>query len=140
MLNKHALYTKLNRGFTLVELIVTVAMAGILLSLGIPSFSELIDNSRMTSLTNDLISEIYVTRSEAVKRGQAVTICSSNDQATCANSNNWKTGWIIFTDSGTPGVVDGFDAILFIHQAANSSMSLTVDRNYLSFQPSGFAT
>lgn len=138
--NKLTLQSKLNRGFTLVELVITVAIVGILVTVGIPSFSDMMANSRMTSLTNDLVSEIYVARSEAVKRNVAVSICSSTDQATCANSNNWATGWIIFTDFGVPGVVDGVDQILFIHQPANGNMTLNVDRSFTRFLPTGFST
>lgn len=138
--HKKSQMIEFNRGFTLIELMVAVALVGVLVTVGIPSFSELLANSRMTAFSNDLVTEIYVTRSEAVKRGAAVTICATTDQATCSGSNNWGTGWIIFTDSGTAGSVDGTDQILFIHQSAQSNITLNVSRPYTRFLPSGFAT
>lgn len=138
--NKKSGATKLNQGFTLVELMVTVSLVGILVAIGIPSFSELIADARISTFTNDLVTEIYVTRSEAVKRGTAVTICSTTDQATCSGSNDWATGWIIFTDTGTAGVVDGADQVLFIHQSSQGNVTLNVSRAYTRFLPSGFST
>ncbi len=137
--SKMSQITRFNQGFTLIELIVTIAIGGIVLGMGIPSFTEMMANSRMASFTNDLVTEIYVTRSEAVKRGTTVTICSSNDQATCANSNNWGIGWIIFQDAGTAGVVDGADEILYVHQPPSGNLTVTVSRPYARFLPSGYS-
>ncbi len=131
---------RLNSGFTLVELMITVSIVGILASFAIPSFNEMIANNRLSALSNDLITDLYTARSEAIKKNIPVTICSSTDQASCANSTNWGTGWIIFKDVGVPGVVDGVDEILFIHQPPNNRLTLTSDRAFGRFLPSGFST
>ncbi|UHD17899.1 GspH/FimT family pseudopilin [Thiocapsa bogorovii] len=86
-------------GFTLLELMVTVAIAAIVLTLGVPSFRDLIQNNRATTQANALVTALSLARSEAVKRGQHVSICPSTDQATCTGGTVWDGGWIIFVDT-----------------------------------------
>lgn len=88
------------RGFTLFELMITLAVASIVLSVGVPNFSALIQNNRAVTHTNDLVTSLNLARSEAVRRGSSVLVCSSADGATCSASNNWSTGWIIRSASG----------------------------------------
>lgn len=89
-----------SKGFTLLELIVTVAVAGIVLSFGIPGFMSLIQNNRATTHTNDLITALNLGRSEATRRAAPITVCSSADGATCSGSNDWSAGWIVRNDAG----------------------------------------
>ncbi|HZD53197.1 MAG TPA: GspH/FimT family pseudopilin [Woeseiaceae bacterium] len=87
-------------GFTLYELLVTVAVAGIILSFGVPGFMSFIANSRATTHTNDVVTALNLARSEAVRRGAAVTVCSSSDAATCNGGNDWSDGWIARSAAG----------------------------------------
>ncbi|MGB5065269.1 MAG: GspH/FimT family pseudopilin, partial [Candidatus Competibacter sp.] len=64
-------------GFTLIELMITVALAAIVLTLGVPAFQETIRNNRLATTVNDFISSLNLTRSEAIKRGTRVTLCKS---------------------------------------------------------------
>jgi len=91
-------------GFTLVELIVVVALAVILVTLAAPSFQGLIQNTRASSRANEFISAVSLARSEAVKRGTAVELCASADAASCSNvDSDWTTSWIVQEeDSGNP--------------------------------------
>ena len=82
------------------ELLVTVAVAGIVLSFGVPSFMGLIDNNRAVAHTNDLVTSLNLGRSEAVRRGAPISLCSSTDGATCNASNDWSSGWIVRTAAG----------------------------------------
>lgn len=90
-----------HRGFTLLELMLTVTVAGILLGLGVPGFVRLVESNRATAFTNELVTAITIARSEAVQRGDSVTVCSSTDSAACAGDADWSTGWIILAADGT---------------------------------------
>jgi len=82
------------RGFTLIELIVTMTVALILISIAFPSFRTLTKNSRMAAQVNDLIADLSYARSEAIKRRSNVAICTSSDGATCSGGN-WRDGRLI---------------------------------------------
>jgi len=88
------------RGFTLFELMITVAVAAIVMSFGVPSFIGLIENNRAVAHTNDLVTSLNIGRSEAVRRGAPVVLCSSTDGATCAASTDWSSGWVVRSSAG----------------------------------------
>ncbi|WP_250656788.1 GspH/FimT family pseudopilin [Alkalimarinus coralli] len=84
-------------GFTLVELMVTLAVAAILLSIAVPSFSSFIQNNRITSATNHLVAHLQYARSEAVSKGLAVNLARN----TTSTAKDLSKGWTIYTDAGS---------------------------------------
>jgi type IV fimbrial biogenesis protein FimT len=86
-------------GFTLVELMITLAVGIVLLSVGIPAFTSMMSSNRSASYANELIGALRLARSEAVKRGTGVTVCASNAANTACDGSNWQNGWLLFTDS-----------------------------------------
>lgn len=92
------------RGMTLVELMVALAIAAILATIGFPSMSTFIQNNRLLSQTNALLGSLNQARSHAVARGRAVTVCGSAGGADCDGS--WSTGWMTFVDEDGDGVRD----------------------------------
>lgn len=98
------------RGFTVLELMVTVAVTAVVLSIGVPSFLGVIETNRAVTHTNELVSAFNLGRSEAVRRGASILVCSSTDGATCSASNDWSTGWVIRTTSATPEVLRSWPA------------------------------
>ena len=90
------------KGFTLLELMLTIGVAAIILSVGVPGFMNFIQNNRAVTHTNDLVTALNLGRSEATRRGSTVLVCSSDDGATCNNSNDWSTGWVVLAP-GTGG-------------------------------------
>ena len=99
------------RGFTLLELMITVAVLAIMVGIGVPSYQDLMRRNRLAAQTNQLIGVLAFARSEAVKRGVRVTICPANDavnQDACSDDGNWAAnGLIVFTDNlGAIGELD----------------------------------
>lgn len=119
---------KLNAcGFTLIELMVGVAVLAIALGAGVPSMSEFIKNSRLAAHTNDLLASLHLARTEAIKRNARVTLCKSADAATCntAAGTGWQIGWMVFADAAPFGSREGADAVLDSHGAAATDVSIT---------------
>lgn len=95
---------KSQTGFTLIEMVVTVAVGAILIGVALPEFSNLSRSNNMTTTVNDLVHALRITRSEALKSSRA-SICVSSDQATCTGGA-WTQGWIVFADFNGDCVVD----------------------------------
>ena len=91
------------KGFSLVELMVTLSILAIAIAIAVPSFSSLIIKQKIKSKRNDLMSAFQYARTEAVTQNQAVSICASSDpwasSPTCSGNTYWSTGWIVFYDS-----------------------------------------
>ncbi len=98
-----------DRGFTLTELVITLAVGSILLNLAVPSFSVMVQNNQMTTQLNEFVSTLHIARSEAVKRNRTVIVCATDDPQAdplaCTPGANWESGWLVFAD------VDGDDAL-----------------------------
>lgn len=88
--------TRSKEGFTLLELVITVAIIAILTGIGTPSFRNIILNSRATAAADGLVSAIQLSRSESAKRLADVKICRADSSATgCADDTNWSNGWLV---------------------------------------------
>ncbi|QLE99416.1 GspH/FimT family pseudopilin [Neptunomonas phycophila] len=88
---------RLMRGFTLIELMVTIAVLAIIVTIGIPGFSNLIRNTTASGLSNDMVGAFQFARSEAVNRNELVGVCSGQTVAACGAG--WTNGWIVFVVS-----------------------------------------
>ncbi|HEY7759427.1 MAG TPA: GspH/FimT family pseudopilin [Burkholderiales bacterium] len=126
-------------GFTVIELMFVVALVAVLLTIGAPALHTMIINNRISTAAGDLISDFTFARATAIGRAQRVSICASNDQATC-NGASWGQGWIVFTDANADGDFDaGTDNIVRVREALAPGLTVTPTPNALGiqFRPSG---
>lgn len=130
------------RGFTLIELMVAIAILAILLGLAAPDLRSFIINIRLTAQINELVADITLARNEAATRGAPVTMCPSVDLETCAgDSDEWKSGRIVFVDASLTGTREATEQILKRTEGTGGSRTLDPsgfpDATFLSFRPFG---
>lgn len=127
-------------GFTLVELLVVVAVMAMLTALAMPSMARIIDSARLTAFSNDFLAAMYQARSEAIKRNGPVGLCKSATGRGCTVSGGWEQGWIVFHDPNNNGTADAGELIVHHTQALPAGFKLSGNQNvasYISFTPSG---
>jgi type IV fimbrial biogenesis protein FimT len=131
-------------GFTLYELLATMLIVGVVMTLGIPNLTEFMQNSRMTSAANDIHAVFHLARSEAVRAKTNITICASADpmadDADC--DGTFDQGFIVFEDSEDPGAISrnaAEEPVLRAHDAADTGVIIRVanDATFFSFAATG---
>ncbi|WP_444934832.1 GspH/FimT family pseudopilin [Microbulbifer sp. JTAC008] len=90
--------TRRQYGFTLIEMMITLVILAVLVGVAVPSFTDMINNSRSVTLAEDIAGALNYARSEAVRSGGRVSICASTDGANCTAADTWDQGWIVFVD------------------------------------------
>jgi type IV fimbrial biogenesis protein FimT len=125
-MNKHK---HKHTGFTLIELMITLAIVGILLTVGVPSLKTFMQGNQLIAASNELISALHVARSEAIKLNSRVSICESSDGIKCSNTGSWKNGWIVFVDfagtltnNGSSCTGINTNCLLRVHDAINDPL------------------
>ena len=130
------------RGFTLIELMVTLGVSAIVLSLGVPGFQGLVRDNRMTTQYNYFVTILNIARSESIKRGIKVTVCKRSSAGNnCDNNTNWENGWIVFTDPDDNGTVDSGETIIRVQEAltGNNTFRASPTRHRITYDNQGFA-
>jgi type IV fimbrial biogenesis protein FimT len=132
-------------GFTLIELMIAVAILAILVGIAAPNFREAVLNARMTAQANDLMADLNVARSEAVKRGANVYLCTSSNGTSCT-ATEWRLGWLIFVDTDASGNKQATELVLKSRPAVDSTNQITPTGDivaggihYVRYHPSGAA-
>lgn len=123
------------RGFSLSELLTTLAIALIVLGIGVPSFRALLDRQRMTTAVNDLFTSMRLARSEAIQRGCRVDLVP-------ADGRDWASGWVVFIDENDDHRLDAADRIVFMHGAVPAGIAIAASltdsaHQYLAYDSSG---
>ncbi len=129
------------KGFTLVELMVVLAMLAITMAFAVPNFIEMIANNRISSSTSDFIGALQLAKAESASRITPVTICKKNSASTaCVAGGDWEQGWIVFTDADASGSVDPGDTVLHAHEALNPRITFKGTAgvtDFITYTPSG---
>ena len=130
-------------GFTLFELMITIGLGAVLIGLAAPSIANFTRASRIAASSRDLVTDFAFARNEAVMRAQRVSVCTSANLTSCANSS-WGQGRLVFVDGGTAGTIDGTDLVLLRPPVLDSSIvtsSLGIaTSHFVSFLPNGRLT
>lgn len=91
-----------HQGLTLIELLVVMAMVAITTTIAVPSFQNFIQNNRLITVANELVSSLTLARSMAISQRAPTIVCrSANATAAaplCGGDGNWEDGWIVFSD------------------------------------------
>jgi len=139
-------------GLTLIELLLTIAVAAILLGAAIPSFSSLLARSALSTARDDLIHSLNLARTAAIMRGTATSVCAADANRECAPSNKWEYGWLVFEDPDRDehcadvdgdGLCDADGGQVLAH-VVRTDTRITIRGNHfvgsgLSFDPLGHA-
>lgn len=148
---------KKQTGFTLIELMVVVALAAILAAVAVPSYRAMIQNNRATTQANELVTSLNLGRSEAVRAGTPAVVCARpatpTTPETCSAGTDWSNGWLVFSDVNANGAYDedgdgdgtpcelGEDCMLRVQDRPNGNPAITQTTGTgVAFQADGTAT
>jgi type IV fimbrial biogenesis protein FimT len=136
----HMKTARRQKGFTLLELMTALSVAGILLAVAVPSMVDFVRVNRLRASAREVVVDLSLARNEAVLRAAPVTVCTSTDLATCSNSG-WNDGRIVFTDADADGAVDVGDLILGVTRPLNAALTTTSNgiaaANFITFSAQG---
>ena len=131
-------------GFTLIEMMIAVAVIAILIRIVAPTLKDVVLNARMAAQTSSLMVDLATARSEAVHRSARVALCTSSTGVACTNSP-WNQGWVLFVDRDLDGKVSAGEPILKVSPALHVGNTLVVSGDasapgggrFVPYRPSG---
>lgn len=114
--------TYTNRGFTLIDLIMTLGIMSILFGAALPAFDEFLDKQKLISETNKLRGTLHSSRLTAISQNKKVTVCPSSDQVNC--HNNWSDGYMAFIDNNGDRQLNQNDELITFNKVQNEKITL----------------
>ena len=133
---------KINRmgAFTIVEFMVVLTIAAIFITLAVPSYYQMIQNNKVTTVANKLSASFNFARMEAVKRGVRVAVCPAGNSSftACGSNTQWSQGWIVFTDADSNNAIDSTQNLMKIAEAPGGGVSIRSSSSVVSYDGTGF--
>ena len=127
-------------GFTLVELLVSLAVLAILTAVAVPGLAQLGHQARMSMLGNQFLGDLANARSEAIKRGRRVVLCKSEDGLVCTSTGHWSQGWLVFEDTNNNGLRESTETRISVVEAQPPGWTVKgtfSGAHYVSYHPMG---
>jgi type IV fimbrial biogenesis protein FimT len=128
-----------NRGITLIELLMTLALVSILLAIAAPAFGGLVQRDAAETSRNTLTTALGIARIEAVTRTANIVVCPSADQQYCDHSTEWQHGWIVFADTNQDGDRDEAETLISAGEAQPEGVAIvsTAHRTRVAYHADG---
>jgi type IV fimbrial biogenesis protein FimT len=129
------------KGFTLLELLTTLAVASTVVGIGVPAFNRALQAHKASAILSGLTASLATARIAAVSRNQSVVVCPSQDGTTCSGGVDWTPGWIIFPDLDRDRSRSASEPLLRHEPGGVGSLQVqaTAGRRAIRFQPGGWA-
>jgi type IV fimbrial biogenesis protein FimT len=128
------------RGVTLLELLVVTAVLSIVLGLSLPAMGQWVDSVRMGTLVRAFHTDLQLTRSEAMRRGERVVLCAAVGPSNCSSAPGWHQGWLMFVDTNNNAWLDDGEEVLRYHGPVPAGWSLSGNqpvRRFVSYDALG---
>jgi type IV fimbrial biogenesis protein FimT len=122
-----------SRGFGMIEVVIVMLVIAILAAIAIPSYKYVTTSNRLAAEVNGLLGDLQFARSEAIKEGLPVTVCSSPTPQTGCGNSHWQNGWIVFLDSNGNGVLDAGEQIVRTQKDFSASGDTLEPANNVTF-------
>ncbi len=129
-------------GFSFVELLIVLTLAGLLLSMAVPAFAGFLAIQRSNSTISRFVASLHLARGEAIKRNARAVVCKSADGLSCSSQGGWEQGWIVFHDANNNAQVDSEEQIVARSSAIAEGFRLSGNKpvsNYVSYSANGSA-
>jgi len=125
-------------GFTLVEALITLATAGLTLTVALPTFSDALERNRTTATLHHLSADMAMARTSAIIQRRQVVVCPKASDQRCSDGADWSAGWLVFTDADGNRQPDSAADVLRITDAPGGGrLSLGASRAFLRYQVDG---
>lgn len=133
---------KLERGFTLMELMIAVVIIGIVMAIAIPSLAEMLRVTRQKGVASDFFVDVMLARIEALKRARSVSICPTSNGTTCTGTaTTWSNRRLVFVDQNSDGDLDTGEFLIRVSEGVKSDVTVTDSAStpgaFLRFRPIG---
>ena len=130
--------TRKDAGLTLIELLITLALAAILLTLGVPAFSGTLERTRVATTMHQVSADLAMARSTAIMRRSQIVVCPRTPDNHCRSDNDWSHGWMVFTDDDGNRQPDEDGHIVRVTDPpAHRSLAIDSTRRFLRYQRDG---